>query len=248
MSRELPLVVTAAWWFHGWLGGRASADEVLEHLGRHSPVHTLAGSIARATPGAGDGLVDALATLQLSGASGVACALPVPGDPAGLRGPADLNREATEAGGLLLGLGSDLALVPDTVGQGTAWHVRRANPRPPGDLGEADRRLRSVLIEAADRLAALEVASWSPDAVDEVLNLHHTEELEVPANVPPRAAALAERSLRLLRVVDVAYEDGTGGAVSAHEAMARQDALDDLERAARHALQAAASPDAWPEH
>lgn len=247
MSHDLPLAVTAAWWFHAWLHARVSVDEVVMALQQHTPVHSLSGATSTRTPEAADGLVDALATLQLAGATGVACALPAPGDPAGLRGPMDLTRDAVEAGGVLLALGSDLALLPEAVGSATLWQLRHAHPRPPGDLGDADRTLRSTLLEALDRLQDLDVASWSPDATDEVLNLHHTPALHAPPGVPATAVRLAERAVRLLAVAEVAMADGASGAVTSSEVIRRQDALLDLERAARRALQAAASPDAWPE-
>lgn len=246
MSRELPLVVTAAWWFHGWLCGSVTSDDVVEELAAHSPVHALGGTAATRTPDAGDGVLDALATLQLSGAVAVGCALPRPGDPAGLRGPASLNREAVDAGGLVVGIGSGKALVPEVTGSATVWHLRAMNPRPPADLGDADRSLRQALLTGADRLAALDVAAWSPDAADGIMNLHHAPRLTPPTVVPERAVRLAERASHVLAICEAALSDGTGGAVSVAEATGRQDALDDLERAARHALQAAASPDAWP--
>lgn len=246
MSRELPLVVTAAWWFHGWLCGAVTSDDVIRELAAHSPVHALGGLTPTRTPGAGDGVLDALATLQLAGASAVGCALPAAGDPAGLRGPASLNREATEAGGLIVGIGCTTALLPEVVGSATIWHVRSMNPRPPADLGLADRALRQTVIAAADRLASLDVASWSPDTADHLMNLHHTPTLVAPDVVPERAVRLAEHASHLLAICEAGLADGSGAAVSAHEVMARQDVLDGLSRTARHALQAAASPDAWP--
>jgi hypothetical protein len=46
--------------------------------------------------------------------------------------------------------------------------------------------------------------------------------------------------------VDLALEDD-GGAVSAYEVAARREALLPLERAARHGLVAAGSPEVWPD-
>jgi hypothetical protein len=50
----------------------------------------------------------------------------------------------------------------------------------------------------------------------------------------------------LLDVTTAAVADGDGGAVSALEATARRDALFELDAAARAALVAACSGDAWP--
>ena len=63
--------------------------------------------------------------------------------------------------------------------------------------------------------------------------------------MPARCVDLAGRALQALAVVDLALEDD-GGAVTAYEITARRDALLPLERAGRHALVAACSPEVWP--
>lgn len=259
MSRDLPLCASAAWWSHAWLRGDVTLAEVTAVLELHSPVHTvaLAGAgeatarvrTARGDEGVGVGWL--LETFAAAGVRGTACALPVPGDLFGVAGPGDLNRAALEAGEVLLGIGDRpgdvvIAAVPVTVGSGTQWFLHTAAPRPPADLGDADRALRVAIPAAADRLAALDVRRWSPDTVDGLLNLDRPARHPAPPGVPERALALAARADLVLEIVDVALADGTGGAISAAEAMLREDALVDLARTARHALVAACSSDAWP--
>lgn len=248
---SFPLSASTAWWCTAWLRGHAGLTDVTDHATRVTPVH----STVAASPGPwapeSTGLGQFLLEVKDAGAVAAACALPVPGDLHGLAGPAELNRSATEHGEALLLLGARpgqvvAAAVPVTVGAGTTWLVHRAAPRPPSDLGQADRELRLELTESATRLAQLDVASWSPDTVDGLLNLDRGPVVPAPVGTPERAVALARRSVLLLDIVELAEADGTGGAVSATEAFARQEALDVLARAARHALVAACSADAWP--
>ncbi|HWJ11474.1 MAG TPA: hypothetical protein VNS46_18995, partial [Nocardioides sp.] len=177
--------------------------------------------------------------------TGVAAVFPAPGDPAGLRGPRELNAAAIEAGEAVLLLDAGRALVPAQVGRAVEWTLHPAERRPPLDLGEADRTLRSTLLAAANTLAELDVASWQPEVADELHDLRTAVPLAAPEGVPPRCVALAGRALHLLDVVQLALADD-GGALSASEATARRVALEPLERAARHALGAACSPDGWP--
>ncbi len=229
-------------------------SEVQEHVTWHSPVHTITSGetgtlLTDDVEGVGfDWLLESFAR---AGVRRTACSLPVPGDLFGLAGPPPLNRAALDAGEVLLGLGERpgevlLAAVPVTIGAGTQWFVHRAAPRPPADLGEADRELRRAVPASADRLAALDIASWSPDAVDGLLNLDHARDFPHPPGVPARAVTLAARADLVLEIIDVATADGTGGSVSATEAMLREDVLVDLARVARRALVASCSADAWP--
>ena len=113
------------------------------------------------------------------------------------------------------------------------------------DVGEADRALRAALPEAADALAALDVARWRPEVADRLMNLRHRPRFVAPPGVPPRCVELAARGLQALEIVELALEDD-GGALTALEAETRRVALVPLGRAARRALVAAASPEVWP--
>jgi len=113
------------------------------------------------------------------------------------------------------------------------------------DVGEADRGLRAALPEAADALAALDVARWRPEVADQLLNLRHRAPTPAPPGVPPRCVELAGRALQALEIVALGLADD-GGALTAAEAEARRAALLPLGRAARRALVAASSPEVWP--
>ena len=109
------------------------------------------------------------------------------------------------------------------------------------DVGEADRALRSALLEAADALAALDVARWRPEVADRLMNLRHRPPVAAPPGVPPRCVELAARGLQALAIVELALEDD-GGALTAAEADARRRRCCPLGRAGRRALVAACSP------
>lgn len=186
-----------------------------------------------------------LAAARNRGAGGVGATFPAPGDPVGLRGPREFAAAAIEAGEAALLLGAGTGLVPQTVGRAVEWSSYSVDRRPPPDLGDADRGLRAALLATVQALADLDVARWRPEVADELHDLRTAVPLAAPPGTPPRCVELAGRALHLAAVVDLALDDD-GGAVSAGEAAARRSALAPLERAARHALTAACSPDGWP--
>ncbi|WGX99588.1 hypothetical protein QI633_13675 [Nocardioides sp. QY071] len=233
----LPVSARLAWWGTAWLRGRVGPDEVLDAVHGYDVTHVVS------TPDGPSSLLLELAAARNAGADGVAAAFPAPGDPAGLRGPRELTTAAVEAGEVVLLPGT--GLVPRQVGRAVEWTVLPAERRPPPDLGDADRQLRAVLLTAANLLADLDVARWQPLVADELHDLRTAVPLPAPAGTPPRCVDLAGRALHLEAVVELALRDD-GGALSAGEAGIRRTALEPLERAARHALTAACSPDGWP--
>lgn len=230
-----------AWWLTAWLRGHVSPDDLVEAV--------LAGDTAHhvVPEGGGDALplVLALGSWRRAGASAAGLALPVPGHPVGLGGPATFNAAALEAGEAVVLESAGLGLVPHRAGSGVVWQAYAAARRPLADLGEADRGLRAALPRVADALADLDVARWRPEVADELMDLHHPRAYAAPPGTPPRAVELAGRADRALAIVDLALEDD-GGAVSAHEVAAREAALAPLARAAREALVAACSAESWP--
>ena len=135
--------------------------------------------------------------------------------------------------------------MPERVGAAVTWRSHPAERRQLPDVGEADRGLRAALLEAADALAALDVARWRPDVADRLMNLRHRPGLAAPPGVPARCVELAARGLQALEIVDLALVDD-GGALTAHDAQTRRAAIAPLGRAGRRALVAAASPEVWP--
>lgn len=249
MALQLPDSVLLAWWTTAWLRSMVATDDVLDALAGSAAAHSVRTdpehSPQQWQEAEGGTVVPLLVWLRRSGATCLSVALPVEGDPLGLGGPREFNREATEAREAVVAREVGMGAVPRRVGAGVTWTLMPARPRPVPDLGEADRGLRGALLDAVARLEELDVASWSPEAADEVLNLRHLPDVPRVRSVPLPVRLLAARGLQARAIVETALRDD-GGAVSAAELTARGAALLDLERAARAALTAAGSPEAWP--
>jgi hypothetical protein len=237
----LPVSGRLAWWGTAWLRGDVVADLVVDAVLGDDATHVVAG-----LPGT-DGsvsLVRALGELRAAGLDGAGLALPGPGDPVGLGGPADSSAAALEAGEAVVA--GEFGLVPRRVGAAVEWTAYHAERRQLTDVGEADRMLRRTLQEAAGALADLDVARWRPEAADALMNLHHPPRLRPPPGTPARCVDLAARSLQAGAIVALALEDD-GGALSSTEIGLRRAALQPLEAAARRGLVAACSPEVWSE-
>ena len=269
----LPTSARLAWWGTAWLRGRVVADQVLDAVLGGDVRHTVsglerltaagrsgAGRLPDAPAGVTTGLVEGLATLRAAGADALAAVYPAAGDPAGLAGPARFNVESLAAGEAVLAVGAQIGLVPERTGPVVVWHAHPANRRRPPDLGEADRALRGALVSAATALGRLDVPGWRPEVADRLRRPgpraarqagsgppagSRERVAPAPPGVPPRCVSLADRALRMLDVVTLALAEN-GGALTGREAAERRHALVALERAARHALAAACSPDGWP--
>jgi len=228
-----------AWWGTAWLRGLAGPDDLLDGV--------LAGDVTHVVgdPDGPSGLLPALAGARKAGATAVGAAFPVAGDPVALRGPRAFTGAAIDAGEAVVLLGADRGWVPRQVGRAVEWDTWTVDRRPPPDLGEADRGLRAAVLTTANLLARLDVARWRPEVADALHDLRTAEPVAAPPGVPARCLDLAGRAVHLGGVVDLALADD-GAAVTAAEATARREALLPLERAVRHALTAACSPDGWP--
>jgi hypothetical protein len=234
----LPDSVHLALWFAAWCAGLVSLDEARDRIVGGDAAHDVVG-----LPGREEGvpLIVALGLLRAERAAGAGVALPTPGDPVGLGGPPAFNAEALEAREAVVLHGADLGLVPVRAGAGVVWRCLPASSRRQvPDLSEADTGLREALPLVADALAELDVARWRPEVADELMALRRTEELDVPAQMSPRAQRMVALASRCRRIVDLALVDD-GGAVTAAEADRRRAALLPLDRAARRALVAACS-------
>ena len=103
MSPDLPVSARLAWWGSAWLHGRVVIDLVLDAVLADDATHVVAGlpdvegsvSLSRA-----------LAEIRIAGTTTFGVALPEPGDPVGLGGPAELNAAALEAGEAVVAGGS----------------------------------------------------------------------------------------------------------------------------------------------
>jgi len=240
----LPASVRLAWWGTAWLRGHVVADELIDAVVDDDATHLLGD---HAEPP--ESLVTGLGALRSRGADAIGAALPAEGDLVGLGGPGAFNSAALDAGEAVLVLDAAsfvvTGLVPDRVGAAVTWRPLTAERRQLPDVGEADRTLRTALLEAADTMARLEVARWRPEVADRLMNLRHRPVVTAPPGVPSRCADLAARGVQALEIAELALEDD-GGALTAYDAEARRAAIAPLGRAGRRALVAAASPEVWP--
>jgi hypothetical protein len=238
VSSPLPRSARLAVWFTAWLSGAASLDDARDAIVAGDTAHDVAG-----LPGSDDvvPLILALGRLHSTGTTGAGIALPVPGDPLGLAGPADFNTDALQVGEAVVCDGADIGLVPHRAGSGVVWRCHQAaSRRQVPDPSEADTSLRRAVLEAANTLATLDVARWRPEVADELTSLRRTADLDLPPGMAPRAVKVVSLATRCRTIVDLALED-EGGAVSASEADLRRAALSPLDHAARRGLVAACS-------
>ncbi|WP_327131528.1 hypothetical protein OG311_10030 [Streptomyces sp. NBC_01343] len=246
-------------WGNALLAGLVSPDEAVLSIVGEDAVHRVVG-VPPAKPGGGlpgesgpVGLTLALGQMRALGVTGLRVALPAPGHPLGLSGPAEFNARALEAQEAVVAVGAALGLVPEVAEAGPAgdvhvsvtWHCLPVREAPPADvpsLGEAERELADALREATVVLTRLDVAGSGPVA-EAALSAYRARadagrEVLAPG-YPPRAVRVLALAQRVDLLVSLAYEHGPGGAVAASEMAARAEALRPVERVARRALVAA---------
>ncbi len=211
-----------------WLGavraGRASPEALADAVRGGAPRHLVTGL---------QGEVLELHELPAALTGPVSLALPVPGDPVGLGGPAAFTLAAMEAGEAVVA--GAVGLVPEEDARTVLWRAHPADPVPWVDERETASELRVALVDVTRRLVDLEVAAWQPEIPDLLLNLRHRAPLPLPSGYDARRLETTERAVLCLDILELA-RSGDGGAVSAYEMDRRRSALDDLGRAARRAL------------
>ncbi|MFS4096501.1 hypothetical protein [Streptomyces sp. AF1A] len=237
-------------WGNSLLAGLVSPDDAVHAIVGEDTVHRVEG-----LPGesAQVGLTLALGRLRALGVSGLRVALPAPGHPLGLSGPADFNARALEAEEAVVCFGAALGLVPEVLEAGpegdvhaeVVWRVLPVREAPPADvpsLGEAERELAEALREATEVLSKLDVAGSGPVAEAAIdayrARAEHGREMLAPG-YPPRAVRVLELARRVALLVSLAHGTGHGAAVSSAEMAARTQALQPVERTARRAQVAA---------
>ncbi len=242
-----------------WAGPALERSARLEAAGLESAVravqgddepHTveLVGDLPFATCG---GLLELLNELARLRVCGLRLVLPAPGDPVGLPGPAHVNAEAMDAGECVLTVGGPpLALVPDVEEFGSAyetghlvtWRVHASGGAGAdcSDLAEAEHTLRAALLQANATLEDLDVASWRPDAAEQIQALRsgHGPAAELPPGLAPRSVRVLDLAWRVRGIVELASADD-GAALSGWQAQRRAQALRDLDHVGRRALVAA---------
>lgn len=237
-TTTLPVSAELALWFTAWATGRSSLDDARDAVVGDDAAHDVVGLPGEEEPVP---LILAFGALRAAGAGSAGLALPTPGDPLGLAGPAAFNAEALEAGECVVLDGTEGGLVPHRAGSGVSWrYLPATSRRQVPDVAEADTALRRAVVESAAALADLDIARWRPEVADELMALRRPSDVRFPPDVTPRAVRLASLALRCRTIVALALDDD-GGAVSAHEADRRRTTLTPLDQAARRALVAACS-------
>lgn len=234
MSSHPPLPRSAVFaaWANAHGAGMVSIVDAAEAVRGEDPQHLVVGLAAEPLR-----LEEALVLLAHDGEP-LGLALPVAGDLLGLGGPAEFNAVALEAGEAVLADG--IGLVPELDARTVLWQAHPVAPVGYIDARETDLQLRQVLLEVTGRLVDLDVASWQPEIPDLLMNLRHRPHPPLPAGYDARTLASVDRALLCLEVVDLARGED-GGAVSVYEMSRRQEALGELDRAARRALVGACS-------
>lgn len=227
-----------------WLAGHGTVEDVVDSVRGDDEPHTVEGL----PHGSRGGLSEALIALRSAGAQAVTVALPRPGDPQGLGGPRALTEAAVDAGEAVVATGAPHGLVPRVTAFGppgdqghfVTWQWYDAEPVLPGpSLVEAGQELSEALLEAGSTLADLDIASWRPEVAQLLDDVRAgRDSAPLPHAYPAAAQGLAARAARLWAVTEFALGDD-GGALTASASAARRQALQPLERAARHALAAA---------
>ncbi|KKZ68944.1 hypothetical protein [Streptomyces showdoensis] len=225
-------------WGNALLAGAVSPDDAALAIVGEDAVHRVEGLPGEAGP---VGLTLALGRLRRLGVTGWRV------------GPPEFNARALEAEEAVVGFGAPYGLVPEVSEAGPAgdlhvevvWRCLAVREAPPADvpsLGEAERELAEALREATTVLTRLDVAAAGPtaEAARDAYRARAENGREVLApGYPPRAVRVLELAQRIGLLVDLAYDHGHGGAVSASEMAARGAALRPVERVARRAQVAA---------
>ncbi|MCX4551925.1 hypothetical protein OG204_07215 [Streptomyces sp. NBC_01387] len=238
-------------WGNALLAGIVSPDDAALAIVGEDAVHRVDGLPGEAGP---VGLTLALGRLRGLGATGFRVAMPTPGHPLGLSGPPEFNARALDAEEAVVAFGVPLGLVPEVYEAGpegdlhreVLWHCLAVRDAPPADvpsLGEAERELAEALREATKVLSGLDVAGSGPVA-EAAIDAYRARAERGPGEVlapgyPARAVRVLTLAQRVGLLVEMGYEHGPGGAVSASEMAARGAALRPVERVARRAQVAA---------
>lgn len=213
-------------WANACGAGLVGPDDAADAVRGEDPQHLVVGLAAEPLS-----VLEAIGLLAFD--DPLQLALPAPGDPLGLGGPAAFNTDALEAGEAVVADG--IGLVPVLDARTVVWHAQPAAAAPYVDAGDAGRQLRQALLEVTDLLVDLDVASWQPEIPDTLANARHRDPVALPHGYDARHVETLERALLCLEIVRLAREDH-GSALSSYEMTRRSQALDDLDRSARRAL------------
>jgi hypothetical protein len=242
MSRDVATALVA--WGNAWLTGSVGLDEAVDAVEKAAGPQILGGEPAEVT------LRRGLGDLRVGGLTALRLALPEPGDPLGLTGPAEFNRSAIDAGAAVIVLLGDRAigLVPEEDLRGSSyvgvrWTTHDASAHPPDvpGLADADRQLTLAMRDATEALLTVDdVSGVPPEIADALVDLRdpHRGDHPLAPGYPPRAHRVAALAGRLALVVDLARRMDERG-LTADQMHRRGEALRLLDRAVRRARVAA---------
>lgn len=222
---SIPRAARVSLWLGAWLRGVASPDDVLASLGPEVQVFL----------GLDEHPVSAVEALGLIRRlrTGVAVALTAPGDPVGLAGPPTFNAVAMDIGEAVLLPGAELGLLPVAVGASVEWRCLPAAAPLPLDARETRQQLRATLREVTETLVDLQIATWSHEIPDLLIN--DRDPIAVPPDVPRQHAETIRSAERCLDIVAAAAQIEPG-AVSAWERGRFEESMRRLDGSARRAL------------
>lgn len=222
-------------WANAWLAGRASLDDASTHASRVCRTEGVRGVPDEPGPVA---WAVALGRLRAAGVRHFQLALPLPGDPLGVVGPAPLLAEVVARGAAIVGVAEvgSLVVVPPAA-PATYWTVHAVDRAPALDAtGDARRMLLETIGEASAGLERLDVARPDPDAAASLADLDRTlRDLDLPPGMTGRDAQVIVTAARTAAAVTAARR-GPGGATSSTQAGLRDEQLRPLEQATRRAL------------
>lgn len=258
---DLPRSVLLALWGSAVLDGRADPDRAVAVVTGQDEPHTVVGEDQPVSASLrGPGLHDLLDHLQ-GRARSVRALLPAPGDVLGLPPVPDAVQAALDASEAVVvlaapGVAEGWTYVPQVEQFGSehepgfqvAWRGWRHPSGAPlaapafGDLPEAERALRTALLQVTEALHDLDVARWHEDAAGRIARLRDggVDHRLLPPGTAPRAVRVIGTAARVRGIVEVAARDD-GGSVSGWEASRRGHLLREIDGTARRALAAAAS-------
>lgn len=221
-------------WGNAWLTGHVGLDEAVDAMERSGP--QLVGQVP---------LRSWLADLRPHGLSALRLALPAPGDPLGLMGPAALNEAAVEAREAVLVSMPDavIGLVPaeDRRGssyEGVIWEVFEARPGMPDvpSLSDADHQLTLAMRDVTEVMMNLDDVNGQRTSV--LKALREESDSSLAPGYPARAVRVDALAGRLTLVLELA-EQISGTNLTAAQMTRRHEALRVLDRAVRRARVAA---------
>lgn len=235
---ELPSAGRLAAWGSAALAGTCSLDEAADAVtGPHDVGHRVLGLPGEDGPVT---LAYAFGRLRALGATALRLVLTRPGDPSGLPGPKVFTEAAVARGCAVVAADAQIGLLPAAR---ATWQTYVVEPdrATPLSINDAERALSTVVRDAAEVLATLDVARWDPAAAEVISRSSRATRSPLPPSAPPGAHALLAQALRLAGVLEVA-QASEGAAVSGTTVTARRQVLRDLDTAVRRAVEAACSP------